>query len=226
MSSNFEKAKLVAHSADKADVPAEVSFAFNPEAVRVTKTLKPKEQRQAGQDAPALQFNGGDSLKLEFGEVLFDTFEDRVSVYARHVSQLEKLILVSKSLHRPPRVHFVWGQGFGSEDGKINTGIWHVTALDVNYIMFLPNGVPVRAKCKLTLTEVPDDETPAKGSKANQSPDTAHVHLVQRGDSLQAIAHKEYDDSSEWRRIAMANGIDDPLELQPGSRLLIPPILK
>ncbi len=224
MSSNFEKAKLVVHSADKQGVPPEVSFMFNPEAVRVTKTLKPKEQRQAGQDAPALQFNGGDSLKLEFGEILFDTFDDRVSVYAQHVSKLEKMVLVNEHLHRPPRVHFVWGQGFGSEDGKINTGVWHVTALDVNYIMFLPNGVPVRAKCKLTLTEVPDEEAPAKSTKG--SPDTAHVHLVQRGDSLQAIAFKEYDDASEWRRIAAANGIDDALDLQPGSRLLIPPILK
>ncbi len=223
MSSNFEMAKLVAHKADKAGVPAEVAFAFNPEAVRVTKTLKPKEQRQAGQDAPALQFNGGDSLKLEFGEILFDTFDERISVYAKHVSQLEKLIVVAEALHRPPRVHFVWGQGFGSENGKINTGVWHVTALDVNYIMFLPNGVPVRAKCKLTLTEVPDD-APAKSVKS--SPDTAHVHLVQRGDTLQAIAFKEYDDAGEWRRIAAANGVDDPLELMPGSRLLIPPILK
>ncbi len=224
MSSNFEKAKLVVHSADKQDVPPEVSFHFNPEAVRVTKTLKPKEQRQAGQDAPALQFNGGDSLKIEFGEILFDTFDQRASVYALHVSQLEKLIHVNEHLHRPPRVHFVWGQGFGSEDGKVNTGIWHVTALDVNYIMFLPNGVPVRAKCKLTLTEVPDDAAPAKSAKG--SPDTAHVHLVKRGDTLQAIAFREYDDAGEWRRIAAANGIDDPLALNPGSRLLIPPILK
>lgn len=224
MSSNFEMAKLVVHSADKQGVPPEVSFHFNPEAVRVTKTLKPKEQRQAGQDAPALQFNGGDSLKIEFGEILFDTFEDRASVYAAHVSKLEKLIHVNEHLHRPPRVHFVWGQGFGSEDGKVNTGIWHITALDVNYIMFLPNGVPVRAKCKLTLTEVPDEATPAKSAKG--SPDTAHVHLVQRGDTLQAIAYREYDDAGEWRRIAAANGIDDPLALHPGSRLLIPPILK
>jgi nucleoid-associated protein YgaU len=48
---------------------------------------------------------------------------------------------------------------------------------------------------------------------------------VGRGDTLQSIAFKEYDDAGEWRRIAEANGIDDPLELAPGKRLLIPPIL-
>jgi hypothetical protein len=225
MSDNFEKAKLVVHQEDKkGGLPSEVSFVFNPEAVRVTKTLKPKEQRQAGQDAPNLQFNGGDSLKLEFGEVLFDTFEDRKSVYATHVVSLEQLIHVNEELHRPARVLFVWGQGFGSEGGKINTGVWYVTALDVNYILFLPNGVPVRAKCKLTLTEVPEESNKASSNK--NSPDTAHMHLVSRGDTLQAIAFSEYDDPSEWRRIAEANGIDDPLALNPGQRLLIPPILK
>lgn len=225
MAEGFEQAKLVVHSEDKkGDVPAEVAFSFNPEAVRVTKTLKPSEQRQAGQDSPALQFTGGDSLKLEFGEILFDTFEERASVYATHVQLLEKLIHVAEDLHKPPRVLFVWGQGFGSEGGKINTGTWYITALDVNYIMFLPNGIPVRAKCKLTLTEVPDESNPSQSVKS--SPDTAHVHLVSRGDTLQAIAFNEYDDSAQWRRIAEANGIDDPLSLAPGQRLLIPPILK
>ncbi|MCO4760808.1 MAG: LysM peptidoglycan-binding domain-containing protein [Myxococcales bacterium] len=224
MAEGFETAKLVVHKEDKkGDVPSEVSFSFNPEAVRVTKTLKPREQRQAGQDSAHLQFTGGDSLKLEFGEILFDTFEDRKSVYSTHIQDLEKLIHANAELHRIPRVLFVWGQGFGSEGGRINTGTWYITALDVNYIMFLPNGTPVRAKCKLTLTEVPDDN-PSKSVKS--SPDTAHVHLVSRGDSLQAIAFNEYDDPAQWRRIAEANGIDDPLSLSPGRRLLIPPILK
>ena len=225
MADGYEKAKLEVHAEDaKGDLPKDVSFLFNPEAIRVTKALKPREQRQAGQDAAHLQFTGGDSLKLEFGEILFDTFEDRTSVYSTHVQGLEKLIHVNEDLHRPPRVLFVWGQGFGDAGGKINTGTWYITALDVNYIMFLPNGTPVRAKCKLTLTEVPDDSNPSKSVK--NSPDTAHVHLVSRGDSLQAIAYEEYDDSSQWRRIAEANGIDDPLGLSPGQRLLIPPILK
>ena len=79
--------------------------------------------------------------------------------------------------------------------------------------------MPVRCTCKLTLQEAPKPQD-------KKSPDTAHVHLVSRGDSLQGIAAKEYDEPGEWRRIAQANGIDDPLNLEPGRRLLIPPILK
>jgi nucleoid-associated protein YgaU len=40
------------------------------------------------------------------------------------------------------------------------------------------------------------------------------------------IAAREYEDPAEWRRIADANGIDDPLQLEPGRRLMIPPILR
>jgi len=49
---------------------------------------------------------------------------------------------------------------------------------------------------------------------------------VQRGDTLQNIAWKEYDDPAEWRRIADFNAVDDPMALEPGTKLLVPPILK
>ncbi|MCA9527587.1 MAG: LysM peptidoglycan-binding domain-containing protein, partial [Myxococcales bacterium] len=47
-----------------------------------------------------------------------------------------------------------------------------------------------------------------------------------RGETLQSIAGQEYDDPNQWRRIADANGIDDPFRLDPGVRLIIPPILR
>jgi len=220
---DLQKAKIVIYGDDKAKAKnagkGEIDFLFNPEAIRVTKTVKPKEGKQAGQNAPAPQFTGGNALVLEFGDILFDTFEKRTSVYKEHVVQLEKLIMVDENLHRPPQVFFTWGAGWGEGPGEIHTGMWFVTGLDVNYTMFLPNGTPVRCTCKLTLTEVPKPPT-------KSSPDTAHVYLVSRSDTLQGIANKEYDDPAEWRRIAEANGIDDPLHVQPGRRLLIPPILK
>lgn len=208
------------HKKSKLGGDGKIDFQFNPQAVRIAKTLKPKEQKGAGQNAPTPQFTGGDAATLEFGEILFDTFETRTNVYQACVTKLEQLIKVDEHLHRPPQVMFIWGVGWGDQkEGQINTGLWFVTGLDVNYTMFLPDGTPVRCTAKLTLQEVPQPTT-------KSSPDTAHVHLVTRGDSLQAIAHSEYDDPAQWRRIAEANGIDDPVALQPGRRLLIPPILK
>jgi len=219
----LQKAKIVVHAEDKGKWGGgngEFAFDFNPESIRVTKTVTPKDAKHAGQDAPSPQFTQGNALVLEFGEILFDTFEKRESVYAKHVTGLEKLITTDSHLHRPPKVFFAWGSGWGNGEGQIHTGLWFVTGLDVNYTMFLPNGTPVRCTCKLTLKEVPKD------AKAKHSPDTAHVYLVARSDTLQGIAAKEYDDPSQWRRIAEANDIEDPLNLSPGRRLLIPPILR
>ena len=49
---------------------------------------------------------------------------------------------------------------------------------------------------------------------------------MRRGDTLQSISNATYDTPVEWRRIAEANGIEDPMELVPGAQLMIPPILK
>jgi len=48
---------------------------------------------------------------------------------------------------------------------------------------------------------------------------------VKHGDTLSLIAHEEYDDPAEWRRIADANGINDPKDVKPGTVLTLPPIL-
>ena len=223
--SSFSKARieLYKQDGDKADLnPKGHDFMFNPESVRVTKSMTPKPAKHAGRSGPKHQFTSGNPAQLEFGELLFDCFDARENVYVKHVKWFEALLQADKKLHRPPRVVFSWGAGWGQESGpnRINTGMWFVTGLDVNYTMFLPNGTPVRATCKLTLAE----EQPE--SEEKQSPDTAHMHAVGRGETLQAISSAEYDDPSEWRRIAAANGIDDPMRLTPGQRLLIPPILR
>ncbi|MSQ82446.1 MAG: LysM peptidoglycan-binding domain-containing protein [Myxococcales bacterium] len=225
--SDFTKARIAIYGDDASKgritgTAAFHEFMFNPESVRVTKSMTPKQGRQAGRSAPKHQFTSGNPAQLEFGELLFDCFDDRKNVYTEHVQWFEALLKANKDLHRPVRVVFTWGDGWGSGGGpsQVNTGMWFVTGLDVNYTMFLSNGTPVRATCKLTLAEEPPE------TEEKASPDTAHVHAVSRGETLQAISASEYDDPAEWRRIAVANGIDNPLRLTPGQRLLIPPILR
>ena len=42
------------------------------------------------------------------------------------------------------------------------------------------------------------------------------------GDSLASVAFHEYGNPTMWRALAEANGIDDPLRVRPGTRLLVP----
>jgi nucleoid-associated protein YgaU len=91
--------------------------------------------------------------------------------------------------------------------------------------MFLESGLPVRATVTISLRQAAS-ATEQQEQIKKQSPDHAKIHAVQRGETLQMIASREYDDPGEWRRIADANGIDDPLQVEPGRRLMIPPILR
>jgi nucleoid-associated protein YgaU len=43
-------------------------------------------------------------------------------------------------------------------------------------------------------------------------------------DQLWRIAAREYDDANEWVRIAAANDLDDPRDIEPGDWLLLPPV--
>ena len=57
------------------------------------------------------------------------------------------------------------------------------------------------------------------------SPDHAKLVTLKRGQTLADVASDEYDNPAEWRRVARANGIDDPMSVLPGTKLIVPPIL-
>jgi nucleoid-associated protein YgaU len=101
-------------------------------------------------------------------------------------------------------------------------------SLTIQYILFHPNGEPIRATVDLELAQAEKAST-ASGSPGNQAqnPTTRaerglRVHRVRDGDSLTSIAYDAYGDPTRWRTIAEANGIDDPMRLRRGRELNIP----
>jgi nucleoid-associated protein YgaU len=50
----------------------------------------------------------------------------------------------------------------------------------------------------------------------------ASVHVVALGETLSGIAAAFLGDAAQWRVIADANKINDPLGLAPGTSLIIP----
>ncbi|HUJ29205.1 MAG TPA: LysM peptidoglycan-binding domain-containing protein, partial [Myxococcales bacterium] len=86
------------------------------------------------------------------------------------------------------------------------------------------DGKPCRATANLSIKE---SKTAAEQTTAdpNNSPDHTKRRTLKQGETLALIAHEEYDDAAEWRRIADANGIMDPKDVKPGTVLTLPPIL-
>ncbi len=81
--------------------------------------------------------------------------------------------------------------------GSTTTFVAVCDSLSVQFTMFRPNGTPAGLR----------------------------TTVVRDGDSLQSVAHQAYGDPTLWRRIAEANGIDDPLSLPRGTVLSIPTLL-
>jgi nucleoid-associated protein YgaU len=114
----------------------------------------------------------------------------------------------------PPWVVFRWGGLTGS--------LAYVSQVQAKYTLFTASGVPIRATCQVTLEEL-------SGQAPKQNPTSGglvphRVHEVVVGDTLAAVAYAEYGVPALWRAIAEVNGIDDPMRLPPGLRLLLPPL--
>lgn len=202
-----------------------IPFFINPHTIQVSKEAKLESEEVPG-GTESKKFNLTYPLCLKLGEMWFDTYDDKpkVSVREKYINDLESLLDYIPETHYLPIVVFNWGK-FSSTARNPQYYKFFCNKVTVDYTLFLPDATPVRAKVDLTLEQVfPQKDENAVRPK--ESPDHAKLYTVKKGDTLQGIAMKEYDDAREWRRIAKTNNLNDPMELRPGMKLLVPPILK
>jgi nucleoid-associated protein YgaU len=89
------------------------------------------------------------------------------------------------------------------------------------FIMFLPTGVPVRARVQATFQEFTNGQYETKEIK-RETADYTQLYVVGYGETLSSIAGVVYNDPTLWRPLAVANDIDDPRSLPVGLNLLVP----
>jgi nucleoid-associated protein YgaU len=65
---------------------------------------------------------------------------------------------------------------------------------------------------------------PAAPAAGQDDDEEAEFYTIQKGDSLSAIAQRQYKDANQWRKIFEANRgvINDPDEIYPGQTLRLP----
>ncbi len=200
-----------------------MKFFLNPETIKVVKEVEMKEEPVNGQTSP-LKYSSTKPVSLEIGQLFFDTYDERESVREKYIDKLEAQLEYSAETHVLNCVVFNWGD-FSMRTKFKTQYVFAITKMDVNYTLFLPSGMPVRAEVALCLRQIAS--LPQQNSeKPKQSPDHARIYTVKRGDTLQGISQFAYESPLEWRRIAESNGIDDPMSLRPGQRIMLPPILK
>lgn len=194
---------------------------FNPSEITIQKTNSWKPNEKKGGNAPTLEFDSGKAATMKLS-LMFDTSADGKPV-TDVTNKLLRAMAVnediggsepSKNKARPPHVQFKWGRS--------TTFPMAITSATIKFTYFANDGTPLRAKADLQLTQLADTEAHPLQNPTSHTPYPHRVHHVTRGETLDRIAHRYYDDPTRWRELAEANDIHNPLDLEPGTPIIVP----
>ena len=197
-----------------------VKFVFNPTKLDIAAGGNWEQPPAAGhKKAAAPQFKGTNPATIDLVLIL-DGWEEH-NKSRKILDDVDALISWTRPTAstrtskkpQPPKVRLFWGKPWFD---------CYVTKVNVSYTMFEESGMPIRASVTVGLKEFGTKDAkqnPTSGSLAGHQ-----SHLVIEGDSLPLLAHRYYEKAEYWRGVAIANGIDDPLRVRPGTRILLPPL--
>src|SRR5215212_2608521 len=226
----LETAMLVAMWHDEMEF---ISVQFNPTELTFTKGAQVAEIAIPGLDTPLVQFVRGQAETLSI-DLFFDTTEKGMGTGATSVTtltdQIYQLVKIEPETHAPPVCAFLWHKKFPGGDVSEKVGNQRrtdfqcvVESVKQRFTLFSPEVIPLRAIVTVSLREYKTLDEQLKQLNLN-SPDKTKSHVVQRGDTLSGIAGRHYNMPTQWRQVALANGIADPRRLDAGNFLRIPPI--
>jgi hypothetical protein len=199
----------------------QVKCMFNPETVAFTMTNQWKGEPRPGRDVPMLEFGGSESGSMSI-ELFFDTTDDGSDV-TQYTSKLVQAMEIDTDLPgsndansngRPPYMIFHWG--------KLASFPVVIKSTTVTFEYFSSSGTPLRARVKMETSQFMPSKAFTKQNPTSGTPNPHRVHRVQRGETLDRISARYYGDSTRWRMLADANGIEDPLAVRPGTLLTVP----
>jgi nucleoid-associated protein YgaU len=194
---------------------ASMKVCFNPENYSISESNEHAEAKIPGLGAPIIQYKQGNARELSL-ELVFDTYlrpaEGKKNLRKDYIEPLEKLLKIDEDTHAPLFCRIGWGD-------LDFVGV--LTKMYKKFTLFTPGGYPVRARVNLTFKEYLVLGNQVKKNPLN-SPDKRKRYLVKQGEHIYHLSYRAYNDPAQWRAIAAANKILDPLILVPGSDLIIP----
>lgn len=199
---------------------------FNPSRLTVTRTVAYPTQKVAKKDTPEVQYTGAIEPSTLNLELFLDSYDndlppDKKKSVREVTDRLIELTQVIGEKHRPPVCRLTWGSMGDSIRKHIGFFQGVLENLTLQFTLFMENGTPVRATATCTFKAWTPNERDLKEQNLMSS-DVAKVWVVKRGQTLATIAMREYGDPGKWRPIALANGIDNPMALNPGMVLVLP----
>lgn len=194
---------------------------INPSSYDHSFSITYSEEESPGKAAKTSKFKavGPESVSLNF--ILDDTGavprnkENDGKTVTKMIKELKDVVYkYYGESHEPNFVLLKWGTLLFKS---------RLDSLKIDYQMFKPNGVPLRAKVTLSFKGFVD---PAKESQlANRSsPDLTHIVTIKEGDSLPFLCNKIYKNSKYYLKVAEINNLVNIRRLKVGSQIIFPPL--
>ncbi len=187
-----------------------IPIQFNPKEYSLEKTNE-------FQDKPLLTLQALKSSYQKASEgdftidLLFDSTDTGKSVHEL-IEPLKKITTMDEDLHAPPPCLFVWKDA-------VFKGV--VTKVTKKFVYFFEDGTPARARITLTLKSFKTQKE-IETETIKNSADVSKKRIFKEGDNLWILAYREYGDTSYWKFIAEVNNIFNPLEIEPGTEIILP----
>jgi hypothetical protein len=200
---------------------ARVPCLYNPESLSVGRSNNWVSNPMPGKGVAQLRYAGASSGWMHL-DLVFDTTTDGTAVTV-HTGKILGLMDVDPNLPgsdeasnnvRPPTVTFHWG------DLHSFTAV--VQDLRLTFTYFSSSGVPLRARMALQLRQYEASHAFGPQNPTSGTPKPHRTHRVLPGETLDRISARYYGDSTRWRVLADANGLEDPLAVRPGRVLDVP----
>ncbi len=200
---------------------AELKLPINPNKLKLGKGINYSEDKQLG------SLNGSNVFvryrpETLFFECLFDStamMEDNDEKKPVHdaVDDIEqRLYDYNTEGHRPSFVKVRFGD---------ITFFGQLKALETEYTLFSPDGVPLRAELKVTLTGYCSQKEEKKHF-SKRSPDMSRLITLKEGQTLAALCDEIYGDPLLVGEVARFNNLNGYRSIPAGTQLLIPMLKK
>ena len=229
----FKKATLQEVSTKPSATPAPVGDAvpvqINPATLRLQASASVDSGKDTGRQRSQYQ---GTTSTLTF-DLVFDTADEGTSEapvdVRKRTAQVERFVWPADKKSAPPRVKFSYGT-------LVVIGV--MTSLNIDLDLFSANGVPLRAKCAVSIKEQktefdlardgagantgagatpplqPSAAGPGAGSPTAPAPPPAdRTGTALAGETASAFANRMGLDPRAWKGL---EGITDPLRLEAG----------
>ena len=171
--------------------------------------------------APNFKYTAPEELKLEFtfdGTNAIEGYHnpDKLNVHDQLEEFKKTVYQIEGDIHRPNFIKIFWGD-------LVFPCV--LTGLDINYTLFTPEGMPLRAKVSANFVcYAAQEKRVAKERK--KSPDLTHEREVKADDRLDLMTYKIYNDTRYILQIAKANRLSSLRRLPVGNKLYFPPLDK